>query len=879
MNNELNSQTEDNRLIVTIKEEQLTVAPEGEVKVHVAIINKNLEEDEYLDIQVKGIPPDWTTIDNPVVRVGAGKMEQVTLTIQPPPIPQSRVGQYPLDLRAISQNDPTRWVTARSTLTVAAYESRGWIGVMLGSVQFSIAPGSNIHIPILLQNRGKEEDSFRLNVKGIPANWISTNSAFTQLNAGESKEIQLTIRTPHSPEADAGRAPFTIQFISQNYPEQMTEVDCILTVAAFSKFSASLQPELMQSGQMGNLVINNEGNTVNTYNLTFNSPGSMLIFEKGVPVSKSTTSTGAQQVEVKYVEIPPEEKIQVKAGEQGIYTFRSKLRSRPIVGEEQTYPFSIKATSSDHRSIELPGEVSERGLLPTRLISVGVIGLIILCIIAFLPFNSIRNSTAATQTAIFEQTQAALSGQEDSDGDGLINNTEISIGTDILKADTDGDKLLDGDEVNVYTTNPLLPDTDEDGVLDGEEILVQHSDPLNPDTDQDGLSDGDEIKYRTVPVDPDTDRDGLNDGDEVAWGTDPRRQDTDGDSLLDGQENQTCPRPLEPDSDNDGIIDGIDLDPCNASNPSLTATAVISAPTSVTVVPPTSIVSSTPVPTVPAVASATPPAIPGLQGIMVFESNRDGNSEIYALNFSSQSMLRVTNDLASDTQPALAPDSLRIAYVSNRNGNNEIYIGGLDRRAAVNITNNAADDQQPAWSSDGNWITFTSNRDGNQEVYVMRSDGTELHNLSNDPANDFAPTWYSVNHLLGSEEWIAFTSTRDGNQEIYRIRPDGSGLENLTQNPANDYSPSGAQDGLLIAFVSDRGGNPEIYSMTDTGGAPNNVTNHFSQDIEPTIGASEDWIIFSTNRDGNLEVYAIDMNGGTAYNLTNNPADDRNPDW
>ena len=879
MNNELNSQTGDNRLIVTIKEKKVSVAPAGEVKVHVAIINKSLEEDEYLDIQVKGIPSEWTTIDNPVVRIGAGKVQEVTLTIQPPPFPQSRVGHYPLDVRAISQNDPTRWVTARSTLTVAAHESRGRIGVMLGSIQFSIAPGSNIHIPILLQNRGKEEDSFRLNVKGIPANWVSTNSAFTQLKVSESKEIQLTIRASHSPEADAGRTPFTIQFVSQSYPDQMTEVECILTVAAFSKFSASLQPEIIQAGQIGNLIINNEGNTVDTYSLSFNSSGGILIFEKGIPVSKITTPTGEQQVEVKFVEIPYGEKIKIKAGERGIYGFRSRLRSRPIVGNEQTYPFSIKALSSEHKAIELPGEVSEKGLLPTWLISAGVIGLILLCIVAFFSFSSMRNSAAATQTAIFEQTQAALAEQDDLDGDGLINNDEIAIGTDILNADTDGDKILDGDEVHTYLTNPLLPDTDEDGLMDGEEILVQKSDPLNPDTDMDGLRDGDEIKYKTVPVDPDTDRDGLNDGDEVNFGTDPRRQDTDRDGLLDGQENQTCPRPLEPDSDSDGIIDGNDLDPCNASNPGLTATAIFSAPTSVTVIPPTIVVTSTPVPTGLPAASATLPAIPGLQGIVLFESNRDSNSEIYALNLSSQSMMRVTNDLASDMQPALAPDSLRIAYVSNRDGNNEIYIGGLDRRAAVNITNNAADDQQPAWSPDGNWITFTSNRNGNQEVYVMRSDGTELRNLSNDLAKDFAPTWYSVNRLLGSEEWIAFTSTRDGNQEIYRIRPDGTGLENLTQNPANDYSPSGQQDGLLIAFVSDRGGNPEIYTMTDTGGAPNNVTNHFSQDLEPTIGSSEDWIIFTSNREGNLEIYAIDVNGETVYNLTNNPGDDRNPDW
>ena len=882
MNNASDQKTEDNRLIIAIKEEQISVAPEGEVSVHVVVINQGPDE-EYVNILVKGVPVEWTSIDTPVVRLGLGEIKQVTLTVQPPPVPQSRVGQYPLDVQAVSQSDPNRSATARSILTVAAYESKGRIGIMLGSIHFSVAPGSNIHIPVILQNRGTVDDSFQLIVKGIPASWVSTNSALTKLEASKSKEVQLTIRAPHSPEADAGRTPFTIQFVSQSYPDQKTEVECILTVAVYSKFSAFLQPDELQAGQIGNLVINNEGNTVDTYRLDFNSPGNELIFEKGIPVSKSTSPTGAQQVEIRYVEIPHGERFQIKAGEQGIFGFRSRLRSRPIVGNDRAYPFSIKVLSTENKSLELPGELNEKGSIPTWLIATGLIGIIILCLIILLPIRSMQNAARATQTAAFNQTQAALSGQEDFDGDALNNDEEVAIGTDPQNPDTDGDELLDGDEVNTYATNPLLPDTDKDGLSDGEEILVQKSDPLNPDTDADGLNDGDEINFKTVPIDPDTDRDGLNDGAEVELGTDPRQQDSDRDGLLDGQENQTCPRPLEPDSDNDGVIDGIDLDPCDPSNPSLTATAIAGAPTQITpgvsTPLPTAIPSSTPVPTNPPVATPTL-TLPNLQGTVLFESNRDGNSEIYALNLSSQSLLRLTDNPAADQQPALAPDSLRVAYVSNQNGNNDIYITGLDQRTPVNITNNPADDQQPTWSPDGNWIAFTTNRDGNQAIYIMRSDGSEIHSLTNNLDSNYSPTWFSVNRLLGTEEWIAFTSTRDGNQEIYKIRPDGTGLENLTQNSAEDYSPSGRINGLLIAFVSDRDGNPEIYTMTDTGGDPKNITNNFSKDVQPSINPSGDWIVFSSDRTGNnLEIYLAEIAGNRIYNLTRNPGQDRKPDW
>ncbi|MFA4941751.1 MAG: hypothetical protein WC582_04145 [Patescibacteria group bacterium] len=58
----------------------------------------------------------------------------------------------------------------------------------------------------------------------------------------------------------------------------------------------------------------------------------------------------------------------------------------------------------------------------------------------------------------------------DSDQDGLTDEEENILGTDINNIDTDSDGLFDREETKVYKTNPLLVDTDGDGYSDGDEV-------------------------------------------------------------------------------------------------------------------------------------------------------------------------------------------------------------------------------------------------------------------------------------------------------------------------------------------------------------------------------------------------------------------------
>lgn len=88
---------------------------------------------------------------------------------------------------------------------------------------------------------------------------------------------------------------------------------------------------------------------------------------------------------------------------------------------------------------------------------------------------------------------------QDADGDGLTNLEEFQRGANPNIADSDGDGLFDGEEVNGQGTNPLQADSDGDGLLDGDELRIGSA-PDNPDTDGDGIPDGSEVDFGLDPL-------------------------------------------------------------------------------------------------------------------------------------------------------------------------------------------------------------------------------------------------------------------------------------------------------------------------------------------------------------------------------------------
>ena len=209
--------------------------------------------------------------------------------------------------------------------------------------------------------------------------------------------------------------------------------------------------------------------------------------------------------------------------------------------------------------------------------------------------------------------------------------------------------------------------------------------------------------------------------------------------------------------------------------------------------------------TAPTPAAAPVPDPAEAAGRIAFQSDREGNWEIYVMNADGSDVTRLTDNLADDYFPTWSPDVRRIAFTSRREDNWEIYVVNADGSGLTRLTDNSVDDAAPSWSPDGRYIAFASRRDGTEEIYAMNVDGSGVIRLTDNESLDIGPSWSPDGRR------IAFYSTRDGDFEIYIMNANGSRVTRLTDNESQDVGPSWSPDGRRIAFNSNRDGGFEIY--------------------------------------------------------------------
>jgi hypothetical protein len=338
-------------LNIKLEHRTLSVAPGGSLTFPVLLHNSGTKDD-FAELVIRGIPSNWVSMPAPVIRLSAGEQREISLSLQVPDEPHGGTGRHSMIIRAVSQEDPARSAEVEATLTIAALEVQGRIGLLMASTEFSVAPGSSVSVPITLINQGLEADTFQLSVEGIPASWVSTTSSLTYLSPGSQRDIELTIQPPRAAQSGAGRTPFALRVLSQMAPGQQAEAQCTLTLAVFSQFRGELRPARIEARQPAHVTVENQGNVQQSFNLTWQSPEGAILVEP----------TASQE-------------LRVPAGEMAMAEYQAQARRRPILGSDTIVPFSVRIQAAEGQIQNLRGELISKPQLPNWVVPVVLVAI------------------------------------------------------------------------------------------------------------------------------------------------------------------------------------------------------------------------------------------------------------------------------------------------------------------------------------------------------------------------------------------------------------------------------------------------------------------------------------------------------------------------
>jgi TolB protein len=257
---------------------------------------------------------------------------------------------------------------------------------------------------------------------------------------------------------------------------------------------------------------------------------------------------------------------------------------------------------------------------------------------------------------------------------------------------------------------------------------------------------------------------------------------------------------------------------------------------------------------------------------IVFVSDRDGNDELYMMDYDGQNQTRLTFNKTRDYMPAWSADGNKIAYTSYKKlGEAGLYLLNLEEGKVTPVSTRGTD-FAPSFSADGKKLAFCSTMDGNAEIYVANADGKNIKRLTFNEAIDTSPSWSPT-----SRE-IAFVSDRSGSPQIYLMDAEGSNVRRVSFGGTYHDKPAWSPTGDRIVYVSRVENIFDLYILNLRTNQITKLTESNARNESPSWSPDGRHVVFTSNLDGSLQIYTIDYDATNLHRLTSRGAN-KLPDW
>jgi eukaryotic-like serine/threonine-protein kinase len=604
-----------------------------------------------------------------------------------------------------------RLITARETVGTqlqsaaqpAVRQSQSQAALWISSTQLAVETGSSVSLEFAVRNLSSAVEHYQVSLDGIPSDWIKNQpNQPLKCMPGEEQKLTLFLQPPRIPQSKAGHYPITLRAISQARPSEIITATANLTVAPFRQFAAQLKPQKVRAGDGAQVVIKNQGNAPETFQLEFQDPADVLVFN------------------------PPQASLLVPEGQQGSFAYRGLPRGQRWFGGLQSHPFSATVRPSTGGEQPLQGELVSQAMMPKWVLALAALlaGCILLVGVYLFSQTMAKQAPAAADNGNAAQAPAAGAPSTDTQITltwmaSRLNAADATSTQKAVEATTQAEETKQALEA-AQAKNAKSP-----GKIafvrwiDGHhELFVMNADGSN----QTRLTYQEDVRgYPSFSPD----------GKQIAYISEGKIY------LIsaDGSNRKTLTRgssdPYGPDSNV-----GVSWSPggqyiaftCGDRQSSNRKICMINADG-------TGMRSLTNNSGDDFSTSWSPD---GRQ--ILFLSESDGVYHTHVINIDNLGQTTFPLDYGNGL--AWSPDGKQIAFSSGDNsGSPCIYKQNIDGSGLTKLTD--IDGVDPVWSPDGKQIAFVHglNRNDIPQIYIMNADGSDLKNLSTLSYSDMSPAW------------------------------------------------------------------------------------------------------------------------------------------
>ena len=256
---------------------------------------------------------------------------------------------------------------------------------------------------------------------------------------------------------------------------------------------------------------------------------------------------------------------------------------------------------------------------------------------------------------------------------------------------------------------------------------------------------------------------------------------------------------------------------------------------------------------------------------ITFQSNRDGNWELYRMQLDDLRPLRLTFEAGDDESPVYSPDGREIFFTSTRASQTDqrgklprdiFSMNATDGTGLRRLVSDAADDWYPAVSPKGKWFVFASDRadtregefgDRQSDLYIYSMEDGQIASFSTEFGDKSAPA------VAPDGDKVIYVNNVNGDFEIYEQDRREQYGRRLIWGGGPKGGPRYAPDGKKIVYYEKNQENFDLFLYDLKHKQLARLTSDPAMDLFPAFSPLGDKLVFSSNRDGSFHLYEMNL--------------------